>query len=212
MVLRPVGPLPPGAYWLRRLLVLLVVAGVGLGAWWLFNRDGGDADPAGATTDSTSATGSASPSVSPTQSTTTKAPKKTKSPSATARPCAEQEIEVTVVTDAPIYPAGELPKFTLAVKNVGTSPCSQDVGSSALELRVSSGGSKIWSSDDCNPSGESRIKDLKPGERFLQTVPWDRLESAPGCPTPQEEAPPGDYQVLARDLEQFSEPVPFALQ
>jgi hypothetical protein len=207
VVLRPVGPLPPGAYWLRRLFVLGIIVLIVVLVWWLFNRGGGgdEATVAANPTTSPSSTPTDTASAEPTKT-------KTKSPSAKKQRCADQDIEVSVVTDAASYPADAFPNFTLAVENVSGSACSRDVGSQALELRVSSGGSRVWSSDDCNPSEQSRVKDLKPGDRFVQTVQWDRVESAPGCPTPQQQAPAGDYQVLARDLEKLSDPVPFVLK
>lgn len=213
MVLRPVGPLPPGAYWLRRLFLLLVVIVVVAFFWWLFHR--GSGNDAGATDATPPVT--ESPSVTPTVTSTgtaTSSPKatKTKSKSAKTAPCADRDIKVTVATNSRSYAADELPSFTLTIENVGDSACSRDVGPQALELRVSSGGSKIWSSDDCNPSTVTRVKDFNPGDRFVQAVQWDRDLSEPGCPTPQKPAPAGDYQVLARDLEVFSEPAPFVLQ
>ena len=77
---------------------------------------------------------------------------------------------------------------------------------------MSSGGSKIWSSDDCNPGGQCKQRILQPGDRFVQSVQWERVISQEGCPTPQQSAAPGDYQVLARNIEVFSDPVPFTLQ
>jgi len=207
-VLRPVGPLPPGAYWLRRLFVLaliLILVGV---AWWLLNRGSSDDVPAAATPTVSSST--PTPSVTP-----TKKPKPTKStptPSPTVPVCSDKDVEVTVTTDAESYSTNELPTFTLAVENVSEDACSRDVGAPALELRVSSGGSKVWSSDDCNPGGDSKQKVLDPGDRFGQSVQWERVISQQGCPTPQETAAPGSYQVLARNLDVFSDPVPFVLQ
>jgi hypothetical protein len=190
------------------LILLGVIVLVVVVVWWLFGRRGGDdAVTASSTpTPTVSSTPPFTPSAEPTKT------KKKSSPPANTQSCADKDIEVTVVTDAPSYPAGEFPNFTLAVENVSGSACARDVGSEALELRVSSGGSKVWSSDDCNPTGQSRDKDLKPGDRFVQTVQWDRVQSSPGCPTPQESAPAGNYQVLARDLDVLSDPVPFTLK
>lgn len=208
MVLRPVGDLPASVYWVRRLLLLLVVVVVGALVWWLLPfGDGGD-----------STTPTSAPSVSPTPTpSTTKSPKPTPSETptktaASAPECPDSAITVTVETDAESYPAGRSPSFTFAVENVSKETCTRDVGAAANELRVTSGGAQIWSSDDCNPGGASDPSELDPGDRFVQTVSWPREESQPGCPTPQETAPPGTYQVVARNLEILSEPVAFVLE
>ncbi|HVQ88137.1 MAG TPA: hypothetical protein VMT88_08145 [Actinomycetes bacterium] len=119
---------------------------------------------------------------------------------------------MTVTTDQKTYTTTELPTFTLSVTNTSDATCRRDVGQSALELRVSTGGTRVWSSDDCNSGGEPREKTLDPGDSFAQSVQWSRTHSEPGCPTPQEAAAAGTYQVVARDLEIISEPAVFKLQ
>lgn len=209
MVLRPVGDLPPSVYWVRRLLVLLVVVVVaGLLWWWWPPGDDGVDAPASAPTTS-------APSPSPTETPTTSPkpkPTKTKTETEKAPECPDSAIEVTVEADAESYPPGRSPSFTFVVTNVSKETCARDVGQSANELRVTSGGVQIWSSDDCNPGGSSDPMTLEPEDRYVQTVSWPRVRSSEGCPTPQEEAEPGTYQVVARNLEILSEPAVFVLE
>lgn len=210
MVLRPVGDLPASVYWVRRLLLLLVVVVVVALGWWLlpFGDDGND------TTTTPASVSSVSPTPTPSKTKSPK-PEPSETPTKTeaaAPACPDSAIAVTVESDAETYPAGRSPSFTLAVENVSKETCTRDVGQSANELRVTSGGAQIWSSDDCNPGGASDPSELDPGDRFVQTVSWPREESQPGCPTPQETAPPGTYQVVARNLEILSEPVAFVLE
>jgi len=206
VVFRPVGPLPPGAYWFRRLLVLALVIVIALVVWWVFVRDSGDADLAAADPEP-----SATATPSPTQSSSPK-PTKTETTGPTAPLCDDEDIAVTVTTNEPTYAAGQEPTFTLSVENISDAKCSRAVGPRALELRVSSGGSKIWSSDDCSPGGALDERTILPGDSFGQTVQWSRVLSAPDCPTPQEQAPAGDYQVVARNLEIISDPAVFTLE
>ncbi len=207
MVLRPVGDLPASVYWVRRLLLLLVALAVAALVWWLL--PGGDGDTAEPV---------AAPSVSPTPSATTTSPSpspkpsKTKSKEPKAQECQDSAIEVTVDADAESYPPARSPSFTFAVENVSDERCQRDVGQSANELRVTSGGSQVWSSDDCNPGGEEAVDNLKPGDRFVQTVTWPRVESSEGCPTPEPDAAPGTYQVIARNGDVLSEPAVFVLE
>lgn len=207
--MRPVGPLSPGVYWFRRLLIAGVVVLVLALVWWLFFR--GDDGTTAATSGTPSPTPTATVSPSETATKTPK-PKKTETTGPAAPLCADDAIEVTVATDEGQYPADVQPTFTLTVENVSGKACRRDVGQSALELRVSSGGTLVWSSDHCSPGGGVREQTLEPGDRFVQSVQWARATSEEGCPTPADSAEPGQYQVVARDLEIISEPVAFQLE
>lgn len=211
MVIRPVGPQPPSVYWVRRLLALVLVLVVVAVVWWLLPGGSDDTAPAAdpAPASATSSTPSPTPSASPSKTKT-----KTQEPTTTpeAPPCDDADIEVSATTDARSYPPGESPTFTLEVANTSDVACLRDVGPAALELRVSSGGTKVWSSDDCSPGGSERLTVIEPGEPYVQTLVWGRQLSQEGCPTPLEAAPPGEYQLLGRDLEVLSQPEPFTLE
>jgi cytoskeletal protein RodZ len=221
VVLHPVGSLPPRAYWLRRLLVLLAVIIVIALLWWLIGRASGDSgSPAAGPSASGSSPGPSSSSPSATTSTTgsaTTTPSATTSkPSSTgsAAPglCPDSVIKVVSLTSEPSYPAGSPAKLSVQVTNTGPTPCKRDVGQAALELIVSSGSSRVWSSDDCNPGGGHAVVTLRSGQVFATTVSWDRQKSAPGCPSGQPPAGPGHYTLVARNLTVNSAPTAFALQ
>lgn len=210
MVLRPVGDQPPGVYWVRRALILVLLLVVVALAWWVWPSGGDDSS-------NTSAEPTVTPSVSATPSETASTePKATKTKKQPADellpPCPDSAIQVTVSTDAETYSADQQPDFTFAVENVSNEACSRDIGQAANELRVTSGGTQVWSSDDCNPGGDQDLRNLDPGKPFEQTVTWPRVQSAQGCPTPQEAASVGSYQVLARNLDTLSEPAVFVLE
>lgn len=215
MVLRPVGPQSPGVYWFRRVLVLLVVLAVGWLGYrllWPAGDGGGSAAPGTSPTPTVSVTGP-TPTVS---ATPTRTAKPTKSATASTTPalptCANSAVTVAVTTDAESYPAGVEPRFTLTVTNQSDQPCLRDLGSAALELRVSSGGARIWSSDDCNDNTGSKPTPLEPGTPFTQSVSWARQASQPGCPSGEPVADPGTYQVIARNLGVISDPAVFTLE
>ena len=207
-LLRPTGPLPPGAYWVRRLVVLLVVVVVLAGLWWVFLRS--DATPAASAPTPTASSTPATPSQSSTpEQSSSPSPSPSSSP---AQPeCARKAIEVSVTTDQKEYPDGVEPVFTLVVENVGDVTCRRDVGQRALELTVTSGDVQVWSSDDCNPGGPSAVRVFGPTDRFVLSVSWSRQLSEPGCPTGEPLADPGQYEVVARNLDVSSEPVSFTL-
>jgi cytoskeletal protein RodZ len=220
-VLHPVGPLPPRAYWLRRVLIVLLVVLVVALVWWLFAGLSGGTPAAGPT-------GSGSPSTTPSATPTTSSPSATTSPTttspsptpsvttspsttATSALCPDSVIKVTALTDATTYAAGKDPRLTVEVQNTGTVSCKRDLGQVALELIVSSGSARTWSSDDCNPGGSHAVATLRPGQTFSTTVVWSRTTSAPGCPSGKPQAAPGHYQLVARNLTLKSAPAPFQL-
>ena len=211
--MRPVGPLPPGVYWLRRLLLVLLVVVLLAAVWWVFLRvtsDGSGTDPA-ALVPSESPTPSPSPSDAPSPAQSPTGQPSASTPGAVPD-CRPREITVSVTTNASTYSADEQPQFTLFVTNDGTVTCRRDVGQSALELVVSSGDVQVWSSDDCNPGGPSAVRTFGPGDQWSQAVTWSLQQSAPGCPSAEPLAPAGSYQVVARNLQRWSEPADFVLR
>jgi cytoskeletal protein RodZ len=209
VALRPVGDLPPSVYWVRRLMLLGVIVVIVAIVWWLWpNGEDGTESTAAEPTDSASVSDSptATSSPSPTLTQSSQQPNQPTSPR-----CRDADIEVTVATSADTYTADQQPEITLTVENVSEEACSRDIGQAANELQVTSGGSQVWSSDDCSPGGEEELDNLKPGDRFVQTVTWARVQSSEGCPTPQDAAPAGTYQVIARNGDVLSEPAAFEL-
>jgi cytoskeletal protein RodZ len=220
VVLHPVGSLPPGAYWLRRLLVLVALVAVVAGGWWLFGRLGSsNGSPTASSSSgpgSQSSTPAANTSSAPATHTATGTPSASHSPSGSPSPtatptCASSAIKVRAQTDASTYAPGVQPHLTIQVSNTGVTACQRDLGQAALELVVSTGTTRAWSSDDCNPGGAATVVTLRPGQTFSSTVVWDRHRSQPGCPTlPLAKA--GSYQLVARNLTLHSAPAPFELR
>jgi len=208
--MHPVGPQSPRVYWVRRIVVVVVLLVVLLALWWVFfGRSTGGSAPGSATGSGLTPTPTSTPT-SPTASRSTASP--TASSSSTATPdCTNKQIDVTVTTDASSYPAGVDPVFTLSVTNVSSSPCLRDVGSAAEELTVTTGQTRVWSSDDCNPAGSADVQKLVPGKAVSVQVQWGRDFSQPGCPTGQPAASAGTYQVTGRVGDKSSTPTAFSL-
>ena len=214
-VLRPVGPQPARVYWVRRLLVAVVVLALLAAVWaWWGGRSSGDdvvAEPKPSDSASPTPSGSGSPAASADPS---GAPSDSGSPSAPAsKECADSEISVTVRTDRPTYTPEQNPNFAIIVTNTGTRSCERNVGQDALELTVTTAkGDAVWSSDDCNPGGDPDVQTLAPGQAADEVVNWPRRTSKPGCPTPPGTAKPGQYQLTGRAGTASSTPVDFTLQ
>jgi len=88
--------------------------------------------------------------------------------------------------------------LVLAVENVGDEPCRRDVGQRALELTITSGEDRIWSSDDCAPGGPRAVRLLRPGRPYAVALTWTPRRSAAGCPGDQPAAQPGTYVLSGR--------------
>lgn len=194
----PTGPLPPGVYWRRRLVVLAIIALIFFLIWFLFLRGGGGSD-AGPTP-------SPSPTSSPTASPTSASPTPTPSPTRSDDLCLDSDILVEASAEFPIYPVGSTPTLSLVITNIGTVECRRNVGPGANELRIEQSGTVLWSSDDCNPSDASDIVSLTRGEAFTTQVVWDGRTSETGCPSDQPLVEAGEYQVVGRNGDLLSLP------
>ena len=186
---QPVGPLPAQTYWARRVgvllaaLVVLFVATIPL--------RGGDDDTL-ASDDATS-----EPSASPSRAADPTASPEP-SPTPAPAPCPDDALEVTARSDADSYPVGATAALSLTVRNKGTVPCIRALGHGAVELVVTSGDDRVWSSDDCAPGGDAGEVTLEPGAEQSARATWATVRSAPGCPPDQPQAQPGTYRVTAR--------------
>jgi hypothetical protein len=191
-----VGPLPAGVYWRRRLVVLLAI--VLVVSVVVFSCQGG-ADP-GATTGA-GATTSVTPSVagepSASEAVESASSSPSQSPSATeftlpvngaTGPCADTELEVTVLTSAVDYSQGSLIVFTLKIKNISSRTCSRDIGGAAQEIQLREHGTDkvVWSSDDCGGDTTTHWNQtFAPGFQRTFDRNWNgyrsRTDSGPTC-------------------------------
>lgn len=200
---RPVGPEPESTYWLRRALVVAGVL-VLLALLVPLVTAGGDAPDtlAGAPTAAPSAEGtpsrmpSADPSASPGAS-PSGSPGASPTPS-TATACTATALEVEPTAGEDSYAVGASPRLSLSITNTGTAPCTRDLGQAQVELTVTSGRDRIWSSDDCAPGGDPDVVTLEPDEPVVQSVTWDGRRSLPGCAGDKAPAQPGTYRVSGR--------------
>lgn len=223
--MHPTGRQPPGVYWFRRILVLLVLLVLLLGLRWLLGgRSGGSPSAAS----STGPTASSTPSAGPTASSTPPAGPTTTAPtsssaaasSASARPtatatgtpaCTKDQIAVTATTDAASYPVGSTPHLRMKIENVSSSACTRDVGAAQNELVITSGTAHVWSSDDCNPGGTPQVVTMAPGQSYSVAVTWLGRLSQKGCPANQPMATKGTYRLTGINGTVTSAPAIFAL-
>lgn len=210
-VLHPVGPQPARVYWVRRLVLLLLAAvlvtalALAVGA-----ARGGAADGRGAA-DGASAAGEGAQGAAPQDAagdgtdgaddadgTDDAGDGAEESEDAAAAACAPETLTTTLAADAPSYPAGATPTFTVTLSNTGDSACTVDAGLGNQALVITSGADRIWSSADCpsEASGE-RLLLMAPGAAEAMPVAWPRVRSAEGCAGDLPEPRPGTYTAVA---------------
>lgn len=223
-VLNPVGPQPARVYWVRRLVVLVLVAAVvtavvmALGAARGGAADGATpADEAAAAVDdgAAEATGEQAAaeqtSVEQTVGEET-APQDAEEPSDPGAACTPEGLTATLVADATSYPAGTTPTFTVTLTNSGRSACTVDAGPANQALVVTSGADRIWSSADCPAdAGGERLLLLAPAAAEAMPVAWTRVRSDEACSTDLPEPRPGTYTAVAVVAGVQSGPVVFEL-
>lgn len=210
-VLRPVGPNPPRVYWIRRLVVLVVLGAVVVGGVVLARAV---ASHDGTTIGAARVGAAAAPSqaATPSQATT---PSQTATPSPAATPvdCTAAHLKLTLAATAGQYAAGVNPVLKATVTNTGTAPCTVDAGDAAREVVVSSGADRIWSTKDC-ASADTASKQvlLAAGARETKDISWRRVRSASGCPANLQAPRTGTYQAVATLLGTSAPTVTFVLQ
>lgn len=201
------GPVPAHIYRRRRLtvlaalvvalvlLVLLIRAIIGAS----FGADPTAAPAAPSSTAATAASGTATSTA-------------TSSATASGAACAADALKVTPTTAAETVKVAQQTKVGMTIENAGPTPCTLDAGSGNLELVISSGNERIWSSDDCQKAGENRPTEVAPGGKLESTVAWEVNRSAQGCPTTLAPLKAGTYALKARVGDVTSDSTTFTVE
>lgn len=203
-MINPVGPEEPRVYWVRRALVAVgVLAVLGLVIALLAGGGGSSNTAASASptpVPSVSPSASVDPSASPSESPSTD-PSASPSPSdsGAAAPCADSDIGIEVSSPKESYPVGSKATFIMKITNNSGAPCSRDVGAKANSFLISSGGYRVWSSDDCNPGGEEDVKVLPPGEPYAVQATWPGTITTAACEKNAPMAQAGAYDVVGKN-------------
>ncbi|WP_393916684.1 hypothetical protein [Halostreptopolyspora alba] len=109
-------------------------------------------------------------------------------------PCQPQDVVVTAETDKEDYAWDEEPEIEVTVVNTGDQTCTVDVGPTAMEVRITSGDDRVFSSADCVKGKEGSDKrELSRGVPETTTVTWDRTRSWEDCRDREVNASSGTY-------------------
>ncbi|RAY15329.1 hypothetical protein DPM19_11525 [Actinomadura craniellae] len=189
------------AYWRRRVLVLGgVLAGVGVLAWACSHGEDRRPVSGAAASASPAASASAVPTAMPTITATVTA-RVTVTPAAPRRngdACDPKDVVVGLAPTKGSYGGKDRPVFRLTVVNTGARSCTYGVGPRELELRVTSGSDRVWSSAHCAGGPASTLQLLRRGIPHITETTWDRRRSSDGCPGGRSTARPGTYVVTVK--------------
>lgn len=206
-VLRGLGPQPRWVYWVRRGIVGLGLFLLFLLIWALFFRGGGGDDPepggdADAQAQGTEGADGAD-GADATDGATTDGASVDADAGAASRTCQAADLQLALTGDATSYAADGRATFTVAITNIGASSCTVDAGSASLEVLVTSGADRIWSSVDCaveGAEGSERMLLLSQGAQEAAAVPWELERSDEMCTADLPAPRAGTYHAVAKLL------------
>ncbi|GGM72984.1 hypothetical protein GCM10010106_19250 [Thermopolyspora flexuosa] len=190
----------PDVYWRRRVSVLTALLIVVAAVVWACTRTSGESAEAGP------GSATAGPSALVASPAAGGAPDGVAGPSPTPRAerrsgdarCAEEDIVVHLEGLQEVYPPGVRPRFVVMLVNTGEEPCVLDVGPRALDLRITSGSDRVWSSADCVGGEEAtKLHRLERGVPFVRSISWNRHRSGRDCSASHPEAKAGTYVATA---------------
>ena len=229
-----VGPHPSSVYWRRRLLLLvpLLVILLVFASCLVTGGSGSDkarlagvpptsaASPASGSGSSPDPgeSGAGSVGTSPSQESPDSATRAPDVPAAgstsASASCPDSALTLVAVPSDGAVRIGEFASMRLVVKNSSAAACRRDVGSNEQELKILSGTTQVWSSDDCSSRADAAAatvdRKIVPGETLNYFIKWGGTTSSKNCVTG---APvkPGKYQLVARLGTLESKPVPFTV-
>ncbi|MEW9549957.1 hypothetical protein [Nonomuraea sp. NPDC050783] len=198
-------------YWRRRMSVLVaVLVVVAVVAWACSSGGEGEperdaeakASPSVTPADDpllaglrTLAMGTASPSPTPTAGRSSPAAR----PRRPGAPCAEEDLVLSLQGGKDqIYAGDARPLFIATLVNTGPVMCKADVGPRAMEIRITSGQDRIWSTADCVSGVAGDVTELQRGVPYVRSLSWDRRRSSADCRSTAPSALPGTYVATAR--------------
>lgn len=171
-------------YWRRRAAALAAVLGaVGLLAWACAGT--GESEQVRNAGAAESASPPPPPTAMPTVTVTATATPEP-DPAKDGGPCDDDDLVINMSAPRSSYSGSERPEFRVTVVNTGQGSCKFDTG--VLDVRITSGSDRIWSSAECH-RGDAAKETLPRGIPYVDNVTWDRTRGCEGKVT----ARPGTY-------------------
>ncbi|WP_326826363.1 hypothetical protein OHA77_22130 [Streptosporangium sp. NBC_01639] len=193
-------------YWRRRMAALVGVLVVVAVVAWACSSGGPDETPkpqaqlGGSLTPDPLVT--VLPTVTVTPSPSPSPPRRAAKAAARAkRPgdaCDAPDLVLNMQGQGDVYAPGSRPRFLLTLVNIGKVMCTADVGPRAMEVRITSGSDRVWSSADCVSGVTDDIRRLDRGIPYVREVEWDRRRSGGDCTAKRDGAEAGTYVAVVR--------------
>jgi hypothetical protein len=217
-VLHPVGPESVRIYWARRGLVFaaatifvfaltLIIGGTGSGS--AATPRGASADSASSAPASASAVETAvpTPSVVDISASATPTPSATKSrklkasirkpQQITPASCAAKDLRPTLTAKRRIAPK-QPTTFELSLINGSDKTCVARVTRKNFQLKINSGGDRIWSTVDCPSMIKTMSRKLGSEHAVAWSLTWDGKRSKSRCKSTSQAVRPGRYVATAQ--------------
>jgi len=199
-----VGVPDPDVYWRRRVSVLTALLIVVAVVVWACTRKS-DEPAAVAGGGKTPAAASAREAAAPDGSSAARpaadaAAAVTPTPRAERRSdglCRKEDLVVHLARTQEVYGADAKPRFLVMLVNTGEGDCMMDVGPRSLEMRITSGPDRVWSSADCVSGDSKQLRRLERGVPFVRTIDWNRRRSGRDCAASHPMARAGTYVATA---------------
>ncbi|GII39156.1 hypothetical protein Pph01_41590 [Planotetraspora phitsanulokensis] len=112
-------------------------------------------------------------------------------------PCDAKDLVVALQAGQDYYNRGVTPNFLLTIVSTARVACTVDVGPRALEMRVTSGSDRVWSTADCVSGPGVDTQTLQRGVPYVRTIQWDRRLSGSDCSSRRSSAAAGTYVASA---------------
>ncbi|ACZ91766.1 hypothetical protein [Streptosporangium roseum] len=112
--------------------------------------------------------------------------------------CESPDLVLNMQGQGDVYAPGSRPRFILTLVNIGKVTCTADVGPRAMEVRITSGSDRVWSSADCVSGEIDDIRKLDRGIPYVREIQWDRRRSGGDCTAERDDALAGTYVAVVR--------------
>jgi hypothetical protein len=188
------------AYWRRRTIALGgVVATLGLIVWAC---SAGDEQTAERRPAENAAAQRPDLTIMPTVTVTV-----TTEATATVRPtesrsgnaCEPRDVVVSFAATKDTYVGTDRPRFRLTAVNTGRRACTFEAGPRELEVQITSGADRLWTSAKCaRGSGSATRLLLRRGVPHVATIVWDRRRASGDCTGSRPAARPGTYLAAVK--------------
>lgn len=190
--LHPEGSHPQSIYWLRRGIVLILIALVVGGIVWTFSwrqRAVPHAYTTQRLTPATTPATAAAPTSSPAPPTAT-APS---SPSPRGPVACDPKALRLTLSGPTSLKAGDSATFNTSIINTSSVTCDVVTTANSYVLIITSGTDEIWSSKDCDQWLPAKAGSLAPQKDLTWSVVWAGKRSASGCKLVDPALRPGTY-------------------